>query len=525
MRRVPEVLDCWFESGSMPFAQVHYPFENKEWFESHFPADFIVEYVAQTRGWFYTLVVLATALFDKPPFKNVICHGVVLDSEGAKLSKSLRNYPDPEEMFETVGSDALRWFLMSSPILRGGDLAISKDGKQMHEVVRLVLNPIWNAYYFFTLYANTDGVKADLRFDQEAVLDRYALGKTRQMVESVQQRMDGYDLAGTCQDVKEYLDALNNWYIRRSRPRFWGESGDEDRQSAYDTLYTCLITLCQAVAPLLPLLAEEVYTGLTGEESVHLSDWPDVSKLPVDAELVAGMDRVREICSIGLALREAKKRRTRLPLPKVTLAGVPGTESIMQFRSLVEDELNVKKVDYAVGIDDFIDMRLSVDAKALGPRLGAKMKDVLAATRTNTWKVQGDRAEIAGVVLTGGEFQYQLVPKDGFDAAALSTQDMVVVLDTEVTPELEQEGIARDFVRLVQQARKDAGLHVSDRIELFVDAAGEVRGALEAHHAYIAEQVLTEKVQFAAAPPKAFAAVGKVGSGSGTQVQLAVAKI
>ncbi|HEU4418862.1 MAG TPA: isoleucine--tRNA ligase, partial [Planctomycetota bacterium] len=195
MRRVPEVLDCWFESGSMPFAQVHYPFENKQWFESHFPADFIVEYVAQTRGWFYTLVVLAAALFDKPPFRNCICHGVVLDENGAKLSKSLRNYPDPVELFAKTGADALRWFLMSSPILRGGDLQISKDGKQIHEVVRLVLNPIWNAYYFFTLYANTDGVKAKVRSDQKAVLDRYVLSKTRAMVEGVQRCMDEYDIA------------------------------------------------------------------------------------------------------------------------------------------------------------------------------------------------------------------------------------------------------------------------------------------------------------------------------------------
>ena len=303
MRRVPEVLDCWFESGSMPFAQVHYPFENKAWFESHFPADFIVEYVAQTRGWFYTLVVLATALFDKPPFQNVICHGVVLDEHGQKLSKSLRNYPDPLELFQKTGADALRWFLMSSPILRGGDLQIQKDGKQIHEVVRLVLNPIWNAYYFFSLYANTDGVSAKLRSDQTAVLDRYALGKTRAMVEGVQRCMDGYDLAGACQVVAGYLDALNNWYIRRSRERFWGETGPADRQDAYDTLYTCLVTLCRAAAPLLPLLTATVYTGRPRQRSVHRADWPDASELPFDAARGAQMDRVGDACSVVLSLR------------------------------------------------------------------------------------------------------------------------------------------------------------------------------------------------------------------------------
>jgi len=523
MRRVPEVLDCWFESGAMPFAQVHYPFENKEWFESHFPADFIVEYVAQTRGWFYTLVVLATALFDKPPFKNVICHGVVLDSEGAKLSKSLRNYPDPEEMFETVGSDALRWFLMSSPILRGGDLQISKDGKQMHEVVRLVLNPIWNAYYFFTLYANTDGIKARLRYDQEAVLDRYALGKTRAMVEEVQQRMDDYDLAGTCQAIKEYLDALNNWYIRRSRPRFWGEAGDDDRQSAYDTLFTCLVTLCRAVAPMLPLLAEKVYTGLTGEESVHLADWPDVSVMPYDEDLIAQMDRVRDGCSVGLALREGAKLRTRLPLPKVTLAGADAS-AMQPFVHLLQDELNIKDVAFADDLEAYGSFRLQVDAKALGPKLGKQMKDVLAATRSGDWSLDGDHAKAGGVTLAPGEFVLQLEPKPGFTAAALSTNDVVLVLDTEVTEELEQEGIARDFVRLVQQARKDAGLHVSDRIRLIAETDAETEAALSAHAGYVAEQVLADGVTFGGAAGDTFSAEGKVGSGGGAKVQLAIGK-
>ena len=511
MRRVPEVLDCWFESGSMPFAQVHYPFENKAWFEAHFPADFIVEYVAQTRGWFYTLVVLATALFDKPPFKNVICHGVVLDTEGQKLSKSLRNYPDPEEMFETVGADALRWFLMSSPILRGGDLAISKDGKQMHEVVRLVLNPIWNAYYFFTLYANTDGVTARLRYDQEAVLDRYALGKTRAMVAGVQQRMDDYDLAGSCEVVREYLDALNNWYIRRSRPRFWGETGDDDRQSAYDTLYTCLVTLCQAAAPLLPMLTEQVYTGLTGEVSVHLASWPDAAALPQDAALTREMDRVRDGCSVGLSLREQQKLRTRLPLPKVTLAGADARQ-MEPFVHLLQDELNIKAVDFADDLEQYGRFRLQVDAKALGPKLGKQMKSVLAATRSGDWQLDGERAVVGGVTLEPGEFVLQLQPKDGITAAALSSNDVVLVLDTQVTPALEAEGVARDFVRLVQQARKDAGLHVSDRIHLTAEVGADVQAALDRHAVYVREQVLAERLDLGPAAEGAFQASGKVGS-------------
>jgi isoleucyl-tRNA synthetase len=258
---VPEVLDCWFESGSMPYAQVHYPFEKQGWFDDHFPGDFIVEYVAQTRGWFYTLHVLSTALFDRPAFENVICHGVVLDETGRKLSKKLRNYPDPEEVFETIGSDALRWYLMASPILRGLDLRIERDGSGIADVVRAVLNPIWNAFHFFTLYANVDGYRAEMRTDSTHTLDRYILAKTRELVGSATERFDTYDIAGACSDITAYLDALNNWYIRRSRDRFWGTADDLDpaaRRDAFDTLYTVLNTLTRVTAPHHPHVSEEV---------------------------------------------------------------------------------------------------------------------------------------------------------------------------------------------------------------------------------------------------------------------------
>ncbi|MCY2956544.1 MAG: isoleucine--tRNA ligase [Planctomycetota bacterium] len=525
MRRVPEVLDCWFESGSMPFAQVHYPFENKEWFESHFPADFIVEYVAQTRGWFYTLVVLATALFDKPPFRNVICHGVVLDENAQKLSKSLKNYPDPEKLFATTGSDALRWFLMSSPILRGGDLQIDKDGKQIAEVVRLVLNPIWNAYYFFTLYANTDRVQAKVRTDQQGLLDRYVLSKTRVLVEGVQLAMDGYEIAQACQAVKDYLDALNNWWIRRSRERFWGETGPADRQDAYDTLYTCLTTLCRVAAPLLPLLCETVYRGLTASSSVHLQEWPDTNALPADRALVQQMDRVRDACSVGLSLREGNKLRTRLPLAKVTLAGAAAA-SLRGCEHLLQDELNVKHIEFAESIDAFANLRVQVDAKTLGPKLGGRMKDVLAATRTGEFKLlPAGKAELAGVVLEAGEFELKLVPKAGVACASLSTNDVVVVLDTMVTEVLEHEGMARDFVRLVQQARKDAGLHVSDRILLWAIADPLTVAVLQKHVGYVKEQVLAVALTFDSAPDGAFAAEGKVGSGTGAITKLGITKV
>ncbi len=278
MRRVEDVLDCWFESGSMPYAQVHYPFENKDWFESHFPGDFIVEYIAQTRGWFYTLMVLSTALFDRAPFKNCICHGVVLDENHQKLSKRLRNYPDPVEVFDTYGSDALRWFLVSTPLMQGGDLAIPRDGKAIGQTRNQILNPIWNAWSFFTLYANADGIRGKIVSDSDNVIDRYILAKTRELIEAVEGRMEAYDIPGACDCLWKFLDALTNWYIRRSRDRFWKEEKDADKTAAYDTLYTVLHNLSRVAAPFLPFLSETIYRGLTGEKSVHLTDWPDARR-------------------------------------------------------------------------------------------------------------------------------------------------------------------------------------------------------------------------------------------------------
>jgi isoleucyl-tRNA synthetase len=261
--RVSDVFDCWFESGSMPFAQVHYPFENKDWFDNHFPADFIVEYVGQTRGWFYTLMVLGTALFDKEPFKNCICHGIILDAEGKKLSKRLRNYPDPKEMFDINGADAMRWRMISEPIMHGGNLLIAKDGADIRDVVRLAIKPIWNAYNFFCLYANADGVKAEEKTDSENLMDRYILAKCREAVEQIDKSMEAYLFPEACDAIREFFEVLNNWYIRRSRERFWAEGDSADKQAAYNTLYTVLLTMNKASAPVLPLISEEIYQGLT----------------------------------------------------------------------------------------------------------------------------------------------------------------------------------------------------------------------------------------------------------------------
>jgi isoleucyl-tRNA synthetase len=526
MRRVPEVLDCWFESGSMSYAQVHYPFENKEWFENHFPADFTTEYMAQTRGWFYTMTVLSTALFDRPPFRNCLCHGVILDAEGKKLSKRLRNYPDPEEIFETIGSDALRWFLVSSPVMRGGELRIERDGKQIAAAVRRVINPIWNAYYFFCLYANADDIQASLTSNPRQILDRYIIAKTHELVTGMQEDLDAYDLSSACHRVLGLIDALNNWYIRRSRPRFWrasrpadgasgsggssesggsnGSGDDADKRAAYDTLYTVLLTLCQVVSPLLPLISDEIYRGLTAHrsdlpDSVHLTDWPDAvrgSQLAADPDLVADMDRVRDVCSSALALRAAKDVRVRQPLAELVVAG-PNAERLRPYIELITDEVNVKSVRLTEEIDAYATFKLQVNARVVGPRLGARTKQVIAASKQGDWRPlaaggpgEGGGVEVAGETLAEGEYSLLLEPKDGVACEPLPGNDAIVVLDLALSPELVNEGLARDVVRVIQQARKEADLHVADRIRVVLDVPNRFARAVESFRDYVCEQTL-----------------------------------
>jgi len=525
-RRVEEVLDCWFESGSMPFAQVHYPFENKEWFQTHAPADFIVEYVAQTRGWFYTLMVLSTALFDREPFKNCICHGVVLDENGQKLSKRLKNFRSPEEVFATQGSDALRWYLCSSPILRGGDLNIDKDGKAIGEIVRLVIHPIWNAYSFFCLYANADKIQAKERSDARGVLDRYVLAKLRTTVERVTASMDAYELAGACAEIRTFLDALNNWYIRRSRARFWRGELDQDKKDAYDTLYTVLTTLCKLAAPFLPFVTEEVYRGLTGEKSVHLADWPEATKLLADAELVRDMDRVREVCSVALGLREEKRLRVRLPLGELVVAA-EWARSLEPYAELIASEVNIKNVMFSPRPDAFATLRYSVNSKKAGPRLGGKLKAVLAALKSPAPEVTSSGTGLLvqtteGVIrLLEGEWEAALQQRPEVEArgqalAPLADRKALVALNTLVTPELEREGLARDLVRVIQQARKDAKLVVSDRIRLRVSGDEALGEAVRAHKDYLCTQTLAVELELGPPEKGMFSAEGEVGETKAT---------
>jgi isoleucyl-tRNA synthetase len=486
MRRVEDVLDCWFESGSMPYAQVHYPFDNQTWFEEHFPADFIVEYIGQTRGWFYTLHVLGTALFDKPPFRVCLTHGIILGDDGKKASKSLGNYPDPDEVFDSLGADALRWSLLSSPVLRGGDLIVST--RNVNEAIRSVLNPIWNTWYFFSLYANAEQRRAVPRADSAHVLDRYILAKTAALVRSVTDAMDAYDLSGACAAITAYLDALTNWYVRRSRPRFW--DGDPD---AFDTLALVLGVLCRLAAPLLPLVTEEIWTGLTGAgDSVHLQDWPAAGEVPSDDTLVAAMDEVRDVCSAASSIRKAQGLRVRLPLASLTVAA-PWAEALRPYVELIGDEVNVRAVELTEDVGSVGQWVLSLVPAVLGPRVGADVQKLIKAVKSGDWSHGADGSvSVLDRVLADDEYTLRLVPAD--EAVSRAVGEGVVVLDVTPSPELEAEGVARDAIRAVQVGRKQAGLHVSDRIELGLATSPAVAAAVDANRQRVVDAVLARSL-------------------------------
>lgn len=503
MRRVPEVLDCWFESGSMPFAQVHYPFENAEWFDGasaatgdhagadgalpHNPGDFIVEYNGQARGWFYNLHVLATALFDRPAFKSVAAHGIVLGDDGQKMSKSKRNYPDVNEVFDRDGSDAMRWFLMASPILRGGNLVVTERG--IREGVRQALLPLWNAYSFLQLYADRPAV---WRTDSEHVLDRYILAKLAATREVMTTSLDSYDVSGAAEAFREFVESLTNWYVRRSRARFW--AGQDEDADAFDTLYTVLEVAARLAAPLLPLATEAIWRGLTGGRSVHLTDWPAATDLPADAALVAAMDEVQEVCSVASSVRKANKLRVRLPLTGLTVAS-PTAGQLGPYTDLIKDEMNVKSVTLATDADVYGRHEIAVNARAAGPRLGKDVQRVIKAVKSGDWSVStgDDGAEVIvadGIELHDGEYTRRLVAVEPESTAELPGGRGLVVLDTTVTPELEAEGWAKDRVRELQDARRTLGLDVSDRITVRLVVPAERLDWARTHADLIAGEVL-----------------------------------
>ncbi|MDR8019567.1 isoleucine--tRNA ligase [Nesterenkonia aerolata] len=507
MVRVSDVLDVWFDSGSMQFAQVHYPFENADWFEGHHPADFIVEYIGQTRGWFYTMHILATALFDRPAFTNVISHGIVLGSDGQKMSKSLQNYPDVSEVFDRDGSDAMRWFLMASPILRGGNLIVTEEG--IREGVRQVLLPMWNAWHFFALYANTANsgtgyearrVTAEdfaARREEFSPLDGYILAATGDLVREATAALDSYDVSGACEALRRYSETLTNWYIRRSRQRFF----DEDF-AAYDVLYTALETFARVAAPLLPLMSEEIWRGLTGERSVHLADWPDEQDYLADQRGVELMETTRAVCSAGSSLRKSAKLRVRQPLAQLTVVVEDAAALRGTYQQIIADELNIKEVELLdaaeVSAEQWgIGRQLVVNARAAGPRLGREVQTAIRAAKSGDWSVTDGVVVAGGLPLQEGEFTLATTVSEELGDQAVTVLDDggFLVLDTALTQELIAEGTARDMIRAVQQARKDADLEVSDRITTAITADGQTVAALQEHRDLVCAETLTVELQ------------------------------
>lgn len=495
MRRIPDIFDVWFDSGSMPYAQVHYPFENKVWFEgsgnpgndeAHFPGDFIVEYIGQTRGWFYTLHVLATALFDRPAFKTCVAHGIVLGSDGAKMSKSLRNYPDVNEVFDRDGSDAMRWFLMASPILRGGNLIVTEQG--IRDGVRQVILPLWNSYSFLALYASKVG---SWRTDSSHTLDRYILAKLAQLRDNLTSSLDNCDISTACEQLRHFTEALTNWYVRRSRSRFW-----EEERDAIDTLHTTLEVTTRLAAPLLPMLTEMIWRGITNNRSVHLTDWPDADVVPRDPELVTAMDQVRQICSVASSLRKANKLRVRLPLAAVTIA-VDNPDYLRPFVDLIADELNVKNVQFSNDIAAYGRYEFTVNARVAGPRLGKTVQSVIAAVKAGHGVLNPDGTlAVMDEVLAADEFNSTLVAADPKYTAELPNGSGLVVLDATLTPELEAEGWAKDRIRELQELRKSTGLNVSDRIAVTMAVPSDKVQWAAAHRDMIAHEILASTFEF-----------------------------
>ncbi len=496
MIRVTEVFDCWFESGSMPFAQVHYPFENKSWFESHFPADFIVEYIGQTRGWFYTMMVLSTAIFDRPPFKNCICHGIVLDTNGVKLSKKLRNYPEPEMIWDKYGADSLRWFLSSSPVLKGQNLQIDMEGKGISDAQRLIITPLWNAFYFFCLYANAENISAKENYSSKNPLDIYALLKTRELIENIEKNLEEYDISSACQAVPNFIDAINNWYIRRSRPRFWKHADDTDSKNAYDTLYTVLLNATKVLSPLMPLISEEIYTKLTSSESVHLCDWPNTDSFPNDAKFLEQMDLVRDISSAGLGIRKTNNIRVRQPLKEITIAG-DNISWLSNFENYILEEVNAKKMILDENSDSLYRNKIKINLKKMGPKLGKNTKKYMEAANNFNWVMNDNKTiSILDLILEEDEYILEKESNPGTETREINDGKIVVSLNIDIDNELKVEGIARDILRAVQNKRKDENLDISDKIKIKIFGENIVQETVSKFGEYIASNSLAENIEF-----------------------------
>jgi len=505
MVRIPEVLDCWFESGAMPYAQSHYPFENKVHFETHFPADFISEALDQTRGWFYTLTILAVALFDLPAFKNVIVNGMILAEDGKKMSKSERNYTDPVEIIDTYGADSLRLFLIHSACLKAEDLRYSDKG--VKEVLKNIIIPLWNAYSFFVTYANIDGVEPESAPEKpENPLDRWILSEAERMVAEVSRQLDLYDLPKAVDPFVEFIDLLNNWYIRRSRRRFWRSENDLDKQQAYQTLYAVLMKLSLVTAPFTPFIADEVYRNLRNSnvpvlvpESVHLCDFPQYNESIRDVELEKKMQITRQAVSMGRALRSLHNSKIRQPLKAIHLVTKNQEEKrvLIEMEGIIKEELNVKNVVYRENEEELVEYSAKANYRLLGKTLGKDMK--AAARRIEKLTMQEIQSlldgatlslDLDGRILDLTENGVIIKRCEKENLKVLNEGSLTIALNTELTEELIQEGIIRDLVRGIQNLRKEKGFEVTDRIKLYIFGSDELKKAMDSYDEHLTSETL-----------------------------------
>ena len=512
MRRIPEVLDCWFESGAMPYAQSHYPFENRERFEENFPADFICESLDQTRGWFYTLHILATALFDKPAFMHNITSGLVLASDGKKMSKSARNYTDPVDVINVHGAEALRLFLMRSAVVKAEEARYNDEG--VRETLKTVIIPLWNSYSFFVTYANIDGIAPTSPPELPAnPLDRWILSETEGLVAEVSREMDRYDLVKAIEPIVDFIDILNNWYIRRSRRRFWRSENDGDKQEAYQTLWFVLLQLARTAAPIMPFITEAIYRNLRTAgmpESVHLTDYPVSRSEKRDPGLELKMKTVRKAVSMGRAIRSMHAIKTRQPLKALHLVTKNPEEKriLREMEEIIREEINVKEVVFRENEEDLVEYRAKANYRVLGRSLGRDMKT--AAERIETLSM----GEIASLMdgatlsidlggrsleLTAESVEVRRLEKENLKV--LNEGSLTVALDPEITGDLKAEGIVRDLVRGIQNLRKERGLSVTDRIDLFLHSGDpEVQDAVEEFGDYLLSETLGVSVSWGKKP-------------------------
>ncbi|MPY89685.1 MAG: isoleucine--tRNA ligase [Luteitalea sp.] len=510
MARVPEVLDCWFESGSMPFAQVHYPFEQESEFAATFPADFIVEYVAQTRGWFYTLHVLAGALFEKPAFRNAVCHGVLLGVDGRKMSKRLKNYPDPMDLVAQHGSDALRIALLSSPVVRGVDIRFNQDG--VRDAVRRFVIPLWNAFHYFTSYAALDGFEPRGRLDAMSPLDRYLLHETEQLRLSVEGAMERYDFGAAYDAIEAFIETLSGWYLRLSRSKAWSSGTSPAKTACYEVLHLSLDTTARVVAPFMPFVADALYQSLGPRHSVHLADWPTTRGEWSDERLAAEMRAVRTIVRLARSIRERLRIKHRHPLPALYVGGVDSS-LLAAHADLLKQEVNVKNVEVLSKPDRYVTRALRLNTPDLSKRLKQRLPALQRAVAAADYVINPDGTlSAADVVLHAGEYSYRMEVADQGEAVAAEGR-LVVLLDVARDDSLRMEGDARDLNRVVQDLRKRACLHYSDRIVVSILGSG-LEPLLAAFGPWLMEQALAVALTTTELHDSVAAGLVTLGSGS-----------